>query len=353
MTIKPVTVLGLMSGSSMDGLDLACCRFWYDQRWHFEIEATETLPYPDGWADATMHLMKGSAADLAREHAAYGKMLGLMAGEFIERHRVNPAYIASHGHTLFHNPASGYTFQLGSGASLAAMARLPVVCDFRSTDVALGGEGAPLVPIGDEWLFGQHTVCLNIGGIANLSLRLGDVRVAWDICPANMALNMVAGWMGLPMDRDGAIARKGAAIPGLAAQLSALPWLALKPPKSLGREWFDDQFLPLLLPFKSKPEDLLHTLTWWIGQTIAAAFPDSGSGTVLITGGGALNTYLAEIIRLHTPLTIVVPHRQIVEFKEAVIFAFLGLLRIEQHHNVMPEVTGAIRASCSGAVYLP
>ncbi len=342
-----------MSGSSMDGLDIACCRFWFDQKWHFEIEAAETYTYPEGWAEEITSLMQGTAAELALRHATYGSETGKMVKKFIKQHQVNPSFIASHGHTIFHDPQKGFTFQLGSGASLAAITGLPVVCDFRSTDVALGGQGAPLVPIGDEWLFGQYTVCLNIGGIANLSLRMAGQRLAWDICPANMALNMVAGWLGLTMDLNGTIARNGTEIPGLAAQLSNLHWFALAPPKSLGREWFTNHFLPLIIPWQSQPENLLHTLTRWIARTIAAAFPDREHGTVLITGGGALNSYLVEEISSHTQLTLKIPDRPIVDFKEALIFAFLGLLRMERRNNIIADVTGASRASCGGAVYLP
>ncbi|PKP15822.1 MAG: hypothetical protein CVU06_15840 [Bacteroidetes bacterium HGW-Bacteroidetes-22] len=164
---------------------------------------------------------------------------------------------------------------------------------------------------------------------------------------------MAAGWLGLPMDKDGAIARNGKEIPGLAAQLSNLHWFALAPPKSLGREWFTDHFLPLITPWQTQPEDLLHTLTRWIARTIAAAFPGKDFGTVLTTGGGALNSFLMEEIRSHTQLTVEIPARQIIDFKEALIFAFLGLLRMEHRNNIIADVTGAIRASCGGAVYLP
>ncbi|MDD2965501.1 MAG: anhydro-N-acetylmuramic acid kinase [Bacteroidales bacterium] len=353
MISKPTTILGLMSGSSLDGLDLACCTFRYDKRWHYTIEAAETLPYPETWANDMLALMKGTARQLAEAHAAYGHLTGKMAANFIKRHNIQPACIASHGHTLFHDPAQGYTFQLGSGAALAAETGVPVVCDFRSNDVALGGQGAPLVPVGDELLFSKYTACLNIGGIANISLRMAGRRIAWDICPANMMLNMAAGWAGQKLDVDGKMARCGSKIPELEKNLSDIPWFALSPPKSLGREWFDQNIVPLIKPYSHKPHDLLHTLTHWIARTVAAALPDKNSGTVLVTGGGAHNLYLTEQLQKLTKLQIEIPDKQTTDFKEALIFAFLGLLRVSERPNVMPDVTGARRASCGGAIYMP
>lgn len=350
---KPITLLGLMSGSSLDGLDAACCTFWFDQRWHFTLDAAETLPYPEDWGGEMIRLMNGTARQLAEAHATYGQMIGRMAAGFIRKHNLKPVYIASHGHTLFHDPARGYTFQLGSGAAIAAETGLSVISDFRATDVALGGQGAPLVPIGDEWLFGNYTVCLNIGGIANLSLRMAGRRLAWDICPANMILNKVAGWAGEKMDRNGALARSGSEIEGLSSRLSDIPWFAMAPPKSLGREWFDQHIVPLIEPYRNQPANLLHTLTGWIAGTLAAAFPGRETGTVLVTGGGAHNQYLMELLARQTHLKVIIPDDQLVDFKEALIFAFLGLLRVSQRANVISEVTGALRASCGGAIYLP
>lgn len=352
------TVLGLMSGTSLDGVDLALCRFRFENDPPaFELLRAETVPYDTAWQEHLAALPHASALDLAHAHVAFGETLGKMAADFIQRHNITEPVlaVASHGHTIFHQPDKKLSFQLGSGAALAVAAGIPAVCDFRSTDVALGGQGAPLVPIGDELLFGSYSACLNIGGIANVSFRENDRRIAYDIAPANMVLNALSRRLDLPYDKDGALAQSGQLIPELLEVLDLQSYYIALPPKSLGREDVEKTFFPLLDRSDVPVVDLLRTFTEHLARQIAASLPEAFNhlDSMLVTGGGGHNAFLIERIRAHSNCTIVVPEKDVVDFKEAIVFAFLGLLRILQKDNALQSVTGASRNSCGGAIYLP
>ena len=348
-------MLGIMSGTSLDGLDLCCCTFEHSQGiWTFRVEAAETVPYTDEWRGKLSDAYSYSGPELMRLHADYGKYIGTAARDFLSRHQLKPEAICSHGHTIFHNPAAGYTFQIGSGAVIAATSGTDTICDLRSTDVALGGQGAPLVPVGDRLLFGGHKFCLNLGGIANISFDSGPNRVAFDICPVNMALNFLASRKGLSYDDGGELASAGRLIPELYDKLAALPFYTQPAPKSLGREWFESAFLPLINTTLFSAEDLLHTVVKHIASCISRSVPVSPGTTMLVTGGGAHNTFLMECIADHlepTGVHAVVPDEEIVSFKEAIIFAFLGALRLTGQPNSLSSVTGASRNAVSGALY--
>jgi len=338
-----------MSGTSLDGLDLALCRFSEENgTFQYEVLKTSTLPYPPEWAQRLQQVENGSAAELGFAHAAYGRYLGERSKEFLQDHKAD--LISSHGHTIFHQPERGFTFQLGSGAGIAAAAGVRTVCDFRTTDVALGGQGAPLVPIGDELLFGSYAACLNIGGIANVSYRENDKRVAYDLCAANMVLNALSRKAGKTYDEDGAMARSGTVDAALLEQLNALPYYKKPFPKSLGKEHVLAEVFPLLQRAEISLENLLRTFTEHAAQQIAKSF-EKISGAVLATGGGAHNTFLIERIRALSGAQIVVPDRATVDFKEAIVFAFLGWLRVNGKINSLRSVTGAGRDSVGGCVY--
>jgi anhydro-N-acetylmuramic acid kinase len=346
-------VLGMMSGTSLDGLDLALCRFEFDgQRWSHSIVAAETVAYSESEKQDFRDAAFLGGAELIRFDAECGRTMGLRARAFLERQSVRPDFIASHGHTLFHQPHNGFTFQAGSGAHLAAAAGLPVVCDFRSLDVALGGQGAPLVPVGDRLLFGAYDFCLNLGGIANISYELGPDRLAFDICPVNMALNHLAGKLGMEYDRNGEAAGRGLINARLLEQLNGIPFYSLDPPKSLGREWFDLQFLPLIHQSDLQPEDLLATCSEHIAVQIARVMT-GWNGSVLVTGGGAWNAFLIGRLRKHLGAEIIVPDALTVNFKEALVFAFLGLLRWNSLANTLESVTGASASTSSGVIWMP
>lgn len=346
-------VLGIMSGTSLDGVDLALCSFKEeDERWFFEIHKAQTLPYDEDWKERLREAPSLNAQGLSALDMEYGHFLGRISRAFLDESNENAELIASHGHTIFHNPKAGYTFQTGSGAALSVSAGLPVVCNFRSQDVAKGGQGAPLVPVGDRLLFGQYDMCLNIGGIANISFENKNKRIAFDICPANMVLNYLAALAGKEFDRDGLLARSGQIDLQLLNKLNELEYYQHPYPKSLGREWVESAVLPVLKAAEADVTSLLATAVEHIAQQISFALP-ADKTTLLLTGGGALNTFLSERIASVSGKTIVIPSEEIVHFKEALIFAFLGHLRRLNKINVFCSVTGASSDSCSGAIYLP
>lgn len=343
-------VIGLMSGTSMDGVDIAFCRFQFDHQWHFTISHAETIEYSSEWSQRLSNLMKSDSETLIRTDREYGKLLGKIISGFIQKNNVKPDLIASHGHTIFHQPQNGFTLQIGDGNVISAVTGLPVVFDFRSGDVALGGQGAPLVPIGDRLLFPEFDLCLNLGGIANISFEREDKRIAFDICPANIPLNHLAALAGKPYDKDGFLARKGKPINQLLNDLNRLEFYHTPPPKSLGREWIDREFFPILFAWDDSIEHKIRTVCEHIAVQIAAIVNPLKKEKMLITGGGAKNKFLTELIASKVNAKVVVPEEKIIDFKEALIFAFLGVLRWRNETNILSSVTGASRDSCGGII---
>lgn len=362
--MKRYTAIGVMSGTSLDGLDMLHVLFEQDPtgRWrYFPLEAV-TEAYPAELYSRLSTAMRASGLELAQLHSDYGHFVGRALSGFIREYGLNPDFAAVHGHTVFHRPERQMSLQIGEGAAMAAESGVMVVNAFRTSDIALGGQGAPLVPVGDELLFSDYDFCLNLGGIANISYRdAGGRRLAYDVCPCNMALNRYAARLHAAYDRNGLWARSGRPVQGLKERLDALPFYIQRPPKSLGREWFEESFLPVLAIFeKEKPEDLLHTLVEHIAGKIADAcrqawmIPENGRKTaMLITGGGAHNLYLRERIAALSGVELAEVNRKIIDYKEALIFAFLGVLRLEGQCNCLRSVTGASRDNIGGAVYLP
>lgn len=346
-------MIGLMSGTSLDGVDIAACTFrFYDARWTYHMDVAETVPYPEEWLLQLRRAPDLSAREFARLHAALGNWYGEQVRRFLDRNRLEADYVASHGHTVFHQPSGGYTTQIGCGAHLAAQSGLPVICDFRSADVALGGQGAPLVPLGDRILFGAFDFCLNLGGIANISWEIGPDRLAFDICPVNMVLNDLASQAGAAYDRNGEIARSGELLPDLLTQLNGLDYYRQPPPKSLGAEWVEKEFRPLLRQSAGSTRDLLATCTEHAAVQIGAAL-QGWKGSLLVTGGGTWNSYLVERIRAHVQAEVVIPDPLTVNFKEALVFAFLGVRFLRREINALASVTGAVRDSVGGCLYHP
>lgn len=342
-----------MSGTSLDGVDLACCEFTREnEHWEYRITAADTIPYPPAWKKSLETVNASSAYELALLHKDYGHYLGTLANSYLAKTGFSASLIASHGHTIFHRPEERLTYQLGDGAALAAVSGLPVVCDFRTTDVALGGQGAPLVPAGDKLLFGDFDYCLNLGGFSNISFDKGNSRIAHDVSPCNMALNLLAGQLGHDYDNEGRLAAQGRLVTPLFDRLNQLTFYALPAPKSLGREWFEKEFLPLLQDKTIRAEDLLRTVTEHIAFQVFRAVQPDPQGKMLITGGGAHNLLLVNCIKEKTKLEIIVPDDSIVDFKEALVFAFLGALRFTGQVNVLSSVTGARYDHCAGALYL-
>ncbi len=339
-----------MSGSSLDGLDLALVRFQEENgEYGFTIMEAETLPYSGHWEARLSEAFHKQPEELAQLDKDYGKYLGEQVLAFANKHKASPDFVASHGHTIFHRPEQHYTLQIGDGQELAKVCGFTVVNDFRSEDVSKGGQGAPLVPIGDKLLFADYEICLNIGGIANLSYDEDGRRIAYDICIANQGLNYLASMNGLEYDCDGTMARSGEVDINLLKQLNSHSFYGQLPPKSLGREFFEAHQKAILKGI-SLP-DMLATLTEHIALQIALPISMLPKGKIFVTGGGAKNKFLVERLQARTKHEVVVPEKQIIDYKEALVFAFLGLLRLKGKTNVLSSVTGAESDSCSGRVW--
>lgn len=346
--------LGLMSGTSLDGLDLACVELTFkNPHWSFEILAAETIKYSLPWQKklSTAHLLP--SAHLLALDADYGRYLGQCCTSFISKNKLKSiGLIASHGHTIFHQPNRGFTFQLGNGNALHALTGIPVVCDFRSLDVASGGQGAPLVPVGDKILFAAYDICLNLGGIANLSFERKEKRVAYDICFANMGLNYLSQKFGRPFDRNGEMAKSGKINKELLSQLNSIYSRMHSKRPSLGREGFEEKIQPLLSREHIPVSDRLRTFCESIANEIKLSIPPEKSMKLLATGGGAHNKFLIELLqeKLRNCADVVVPEKKIVDFKEAIVFALLGVLRLRGEINCLKSVTGATHDSCAGVL---
>ncbi|MFM7054840.1 MAG: anhydro-N-acetylmuramic acid kinase [Bacteroidota bacterium] len=349
-------IAGIMSGTSLDGLDVAFCRFAQSgSNITFSMEHAETISYDAIWKEKLRDAYDLDGVGLMNLHAEFGRFIGHQLNRIEEEKGIAASLVASHGHTVFHRPDKGFTFQMGSGAAIAAVTGIDTVCDFRTTDVALGGQGAPLVPIGDRLLFGGHRFCLNIGGIANISYEQGEEVLAFDICPANMALNLLASEADMDYDLDGKMAMEGQVNENLLSRLRALEMYRKTGPVSLGRESFDSEFKPLILDKSISLNDRMRTVCDHIAERIAAVLFKAPGTTMLTTGGGAFNGYLVEAIEEQVSkhgIHVVVPDPSIVSFKEALIFALLGWLRLREEVNTFASVTGATHNSIGGCVYL-
>ncbi|MFO8054465.1 MAG: anhydro-N-acetylmuramic acid kinase [Bacteroidales bacterium] len=344
-------VLGIMSGTSLDGVDIACCDFDMSLAagWDFQISNAETIAYSDKWKAKLQnaHLLDGRS--ILALHQEYGRFLGKQVILFLERHNLTVDLIGSHGHTVFHEPQKGFTFQLGCGKAMWKTCKIPVVADFRTDDVLLGGQGAPLAPIGDDRLFDQYYFRLNLGGFSNISMNRNNRLVAFDICPVNYALNREAGKLGLSFDEYGKLAMKGQCLPELLAELNALDFYKKKPPKSLGREWMEKVWNKCTHRYVQPPENMLATFTEHITDQLSNVLNEyPGSEQVLLTGGGAKNTYLLQRLKVKTDHKIVVPDMLTVDYKEALIFAFMAMLKQKDQINVFASVTGATKDSSAG-----
>lgn len=351
------TVVGLMSGSSLDGLDVAICEFWSSPSGDCEGQVLEgkTFPFPSELAMKLAVLPQSDALTLAETDFSFSAFSAQCVHNFLKGFEVKPLLIASHGHTVFHQPHQGFTTQIGNGGILAAKTGFPVVCDFRTTDVGLGGQGAPLVPGAEFFLFSKYQACLNLGGIANISFPQHPTLSGFDTGPCNQLLNLAAGWLGLPFDEDGKKARAGKPIPELLEILNQHSYYHKSPPKSLGNEEVRQQWWPILLPFQSEPENVLHTLCLHISTQIAQTITGVGQGgELLVTGGGAFHSFLIDCLKREIPKNwkFHIPSSRMIQFKEAYCFAFLGLKRWLGEINCFSRHTGAKKDSCLGAIYL-
>lgn len=350
--MKQYHAIGLMSGTSFDGLDIVYCCFKHNKHWDFNIIHSECVEYSKPWISKISKAKDLNAKDFLLLNKEYGHYLGEKVNFFIQNNKITELNcISSHGHTIFHEPNNGLTFQLGCGAAIASTTNKKVVSDFRKFDVSIGGQGAPLVPFGDEFLFNKYSYCLNLGGIANISYSEKETRIGGDLTFANMASNYLAQKMGSDFDNNGEIAASGTVNNDLLSQLNSNPFLKKQMPKSLAREDFENWFSTIFENNKKITiPDQLATLGLHLTNTISNSITNN-KRDVLITGGGAHNKYWINLLKSKYKIECILPHKEIINFKEALIFAFLGVIRLESGTNVLSSVTGAKRDNIGGIIH--
>ncbi len=364
-----MNILGLMSGTSLDGMDIVYVQFNQTPLLEYKVYSAETIPYTTEWKQKLTDASNLSKSELIQLDLEYGSWIAKNILAFIQTHKIHPDLISSHGHTIFHQPQNKYTLQIGNGRQICQETRIPVINNFRQQDILLGGQGAPLVPFGDELLFSEYDFCLNLGGFSNVSWKSLNTRKACDIAPCNILLNKICNRIHKDFDLDGMLAALGSQIEELFTKWNKLEFYKLPAPKSLGREWFEMNFQKDLENFQNSTEDLLATATNHIAYCIHSFLvrqvtnlknPMDLSGTnqaaakrCLVTGGGAYNSTLMNTLRQYSlnQIEYVLPDKLIIEYKEAILFALLAFRRWNQELNVLASVTGAEKDHCSGDLY--
>lgn len=347
-------VIGVMSGTSLDGIDLAHIHFKIrNHKWEFEILDCETVPYSKDWVFQLKNAVDFSTVELQSLNHNYTILLGTIISNFIKKYDITALdAVCSHGHTILHQPQNGFTLQIGNLPEIATLSQQTVVCDFRVQDVQLGGQGAPLVPIGDQILFSEFDYCLNLGGFSNISFRSNKKQIAFDISPVNTVLNYYANQLDLDYDDKGKISKSGKINNALFEELNALEYYQKTFPKSLGFESVKEIILPLIEKYDSSIEDKMRTFTEHIAYQTGKSLTNN-EGKLLITGGGAYNDFLIYQIQKYLPkLEIIIPDKKTLEYKEALIFALLGVLKLRNEVNVLSSVTGAKHDHSSGNIFL-
>jgi anhydro-N-acetylmuramic acid kinase len=356
MVSKSYTVIGLMSGTSGDGLDLTLARFTKSSSWSYEILAAETAPFPPKLEGDLMHSHLLSAVELALLDVSFGKWMGNQVNTFVAKVQITPDAVCSHGHTVFHQPGNELSLQIGNGWAIHRQTGLKVINDFRMLDMQFGGQGAPLVPVGDQLLFPDQDFCINLGGIANISMDHQSQRIAFDTCPFNLLLNEQARKLGKNYDDQGKWASEGSCDESLLNMLNDLPFYRNTAAKSLAREDLEVDFNPLIRNSGLDPKSILATLVrhyaFQIGKVIRF-YSTSQNPKVLLTGGGAYHTFfIQELTReLEGKIWLYPADSQIIEFKEALVFGFLGVLRLAGENNCLRTVTGASQDSSGGMIF--
>ena len=352
-------VIGVMSGTSLDGVDLAHIKFQIkNDEWTFEILECETISYDSNWISILKTAVDYNENQLVELNKNYTQLLASIITDFIQKHNlVNLDAVCSHGHTILHQPQNGFTLQIGNLSEIASLVQQNVICDFRVQDVQLGGQGAPLVPIGDRILFANYDYCMNLGGFSNVSFEKNNSRIAFDISAVNTVLNFYANQLGFDYDDKGQISRTGQCNSDLLNELNSLAFYKTPPPKSLGFEFVKEVLLPLIENYPISIEDKLHTFSEHVAIQIAFSLngfknQKNKDKSMLITGGGAYNDFLIERIQFHLPdMKIIIPSPKILEFKEALIFGLLGVLKMRGEVNTLQSVTGASHDHSSGIIY--
>lgn len=353
MAKSKYNVVGVMSGTSLDGIDIIFSTYEFDNSWAYQIHYTETVKYSDYWKETLSKLVDKSLDEINKIDNEYSQYLAVIISDFLRKNKLeNIDFVASHGHTALHQPENGLTVQIGNRQILADVLKEKVICDFRIQDVELGGQGAPLVPIGDRLLFHDHDFCLNLGGFANISFETNKERIAYDICPVNIVLNYYVSKLNLEYDDKGQLAETGTIDKALLSQLNALNFYSEEPPKSLGLEWVKEQIIPLIETYNLQIKDIIRTFVEHISFQISKSI-NKNDKSVLVSGGGVYNDFLMSQIRAHSKSEIVIPSQEIIEFKEALVFGLLGVLKDRNEVNCLKSVTGAKKDHSSGKILIP
>ncbi|MCT4630278.1 anhydro-N-acetylmuramic acid kinase [Winogradskyella sp.] len=353
MAKSTYNVIAIMSGTSLDGIDIVYATYTFKNSWKFKIHQSETIKYSTDWELTLRQLVDKSIKELHEVDVKYSEYLAKITLSFIEKYAINKIdFIASHGHTALHQPENGITYQIGNLQSFADLLNTKVICDFRVQDVKYGGQGAPLVPIGDRLLFNAFDFCLNLGGFANISFEDNDKRIAFDICPTNIVLNHYVNKLDLEFDDKGEIASKGNINKELLYRLNQLDFYKQSPPKSLGLEWVRANIVPIIDNYNLQIKDVLRTFVEHIAIQISKVLNISNTN-VLISGGGAYNNFLISRIKVLSNSSVVIPNKEIIEYKEALVFGLLGILKERNEINCLKSVTGASKDHSSGKILTP
>tara|TARA_B100000902_G_scaffold280180_1_gene265987 strand:- start:7178 stop:8227 length:1050 start_codon:yes stop_codon:yes gene_type:complete len=342
-------IIGLMSGTSLDGLDIVKCTYIKKKKWTFNLEHWETITYSDYWRERLTNLHLKSEKEIIHADIEYGFFLGEKVKDFCKKYKCKADYVSSHGHTIFHNPSMKHSLQIGNGSSILKSSGINCINNFRELDVNNDGQGAPLVPIGDLLLFNKYKYCLNLGGFANISKKNKDHIIAFDICPVNYILNHYTKILGHEYDINGSISMKGKINNQLLIDLNNIDFYRKNNPKSLSREWVELKLFPIIKLHKIPIEDILKTYIEHIALQIGKHLKNK---EVLITGGGTFNLSLINRIKHYSSSKIIIPKKEIIEFKEAIIFGLLGVLKLRNEINCLSSVTGAKKDSSSGDIYI-
>ena len=341
-----------MSGTSVDGLDLVYVHFEKKEKWNYKILNSITYQYSKEWLVRLKSSLSLSKSDLVKLDQEYTLLLSKQILRFVNEFSINDIdAVSSHGHTVFHDPTNKFTYQIGNLPQISKEIEQKVVCNFRQQDVSLGGQGAPLVPVGEKYLFGEYDSCINLGGFANISKTLDEKLIAYDICPVNTVLNYLSNKINLDFDKDGEISKNGSLIEDLYSRLNKLDYYNNNHPKSLGIEWVNSTIIPLLDLYPNQIADLLYTYSCHIAEQVSKSTINEKN--ILVTGGGAKNKFLIDLINKKLNNNVVIPDDTLIDYKEAIIFGFLGVLKLLNINNCYSSVTGSSKDHCSGEIFLP
>ena len=347
-----INVIGLMSGTSLDGVDICLVSFENLDNTKYNIVFAKTFVYSKFWIKKLKESILLNKKELNKLDIEYGNLLSEYVKKFIKEFSITKIdIISSHGHTIFHEPEKGITLQIGNGNTINKNTKIQVISDFRSQDISYKGQGAPLVPIGDLKLFPNYKFCLNLGGFSNISIKNFKGIKAFDICPVNTVLNHYSKKIGYEFDKNGVLSNKGAINSNLLNELNQMEFYNKSGPKSLGIEFVNSKILPLIEKFTLNPKDILRTYIEHISDQIKRSVTYDPKNKILVTGGGAYNKTLINAIKMKVNSEIIIPDKKIVDFKEAMIFAYMGLLRSKGEVNCLKSVTGAIKNHSSGKVF--